>query len=113
MQAFADIGISFCFPTFATPTMLREIRAAVPGRLMVLDLPEVEDFAEWSGLADLVLNYPFCNLAAAHGVKTALARVGVRPTSTRADDLLEDSRTFEARLGYDAYVERSKKYQAI
>jgi hypothetical protein len=61
MQAFAGIGISFCFPTFATPAMLREIRAAVPGRLMVLDLPEVEDVAEWSGLADLVLNYPFCN----------------------------------------------------
>jgi hypothetical protein len=83
----------------------------VPGRLVVIDLPEVEDFSAWSGLADVVLNYGFCIYAATQGVKSALARVGLHPSSTRLDDLLEDSREFEARLGYDAYVARSKKYQ--
>lgn len=111
MQAFADAGITFHFPTFATPTMLRDIRAAVTGKIVVIDLPEVEDFSEWHGLADIVLNYGFCIYAATHGVKTALARVGRQPSTTRVDDLLEDSRDFEARLGYDAYVARSKKYQ--
>jgi len=33
MQAFADAGITFHFPTFATPAMLRDIRAAVPGKI--------------------------------------------------------------------------------
>ena len=112
MRAFAELGVGFVFPTFATPAMLPDIRAAVSCRLMVIDLPEVVDFSAWLGLADIVLNYGFCSLAAAHGVKTALARAGRQPATTVLPDLLESSAEFEARLGYDSYVARSRTYQA-
>ena len=110
MQAFAKLGVNFVFPTFATPDMLRQIRSAVHTRLLVIDLPQVKQFSDWYGLADIVLNYGFCIYAAAKGVKAALARVGTNPTLTALDDLLETSTEFEARLGYDAYVERARKY---
>jgi methylisocitrate lyase len=113
MQAFAQLGCNFVFPTFATPAMLKEIRQAVGARILVIDLPQVKQFSEWFGLADIVLNYGFCIYAAAKGVKTALARVGRRPASTVLDDLLETSAEFESRLGYDAYVDRARRYSSF
>jgi methylisocitrate lyase len=111
IRAFVELGITFSFPTFATPAMLREIRSATQTRLVALDLPEVANLSEWTGLADVLLNYGFCSLAAAHAIKTALARVGRQPVSTTMPDVLESTAEFEARLGYEAYVDRSHKYR--
>jgi len=110
MQAFERLGVKFVFPTFATPDMLGEIRRAVRARILVIDLPEVKQFSEWKGLADIVLNYGFCIYAAAKGIKAALARAGTQPSSTAMDDLFEMGEEFESRLGYAAYVERARRY---
>jgi methylisocitrate lyase len=112
VRAFSELGIDLVFPTGATPAMLRAIRGEVPdSRIVVIDLPEVQQVSEWNGLADLVINYGFCLYAASKGIRDALAEFGRHQSVYKLTNLLEDPVRFEQRLGYDAFTDRSTKYQ--
>jgi 2-methylisocitrate lyase-like PEP mutase family enzyme len=113
LRAFSELGIELVFPTGATPEMLRTIRGEVPGcRIAVIDLPEINQVAEWNGLADLVVNYGFCLYAASKGVRDALAEFNSHQSVPKLNNLLEDAGQFEQRLGYDTFTARSIQYQA-
>jgi 2-methylisocitrate lyase-like PEP mutase family enzyme len=112
VRAFSKLGIDLVFPTGATPAMLRTIRAEVPdSRIVVIDLPEVQQVGEWNGLADLVINYGFCLYAASKGIRDALAELGRHKSVSKLTNLLEAPEQFEQRLGYDAFTARSLEYQ--
>lgn len=112
VRAFSELGIELVFPTGATPAMLRTIRSEVPdSRIVVIDLPEVKQVSEWNGLADLVINYGFCLYAASKGIGDALAEFCRHQSVSKLTNLLEDPVQFEQRLGYDAFTDRSIKYQ--
>ncbi|PVE25795.1 2-methylisocitrate lyase [Microvirga sp. KLBC 81] len=113
LRAFSELGIELVFPTGATPEMLRAVRTEVPdSRIVVIDLPEVQQVGEWNGLADLVINYGFCLYAASKGVRDALAELGKHQSVPKLTNLLEDPVQFEQRLGYDTFTARSIQYQA-
>ncbi|HEY3598344.1 MAG TPA: isocitrate lyase/PEP mutase family protein [Paraburkholderia sp.] len=112
LDAFAKIGIEYFFANGASPDLLREIRKRVAGKFVVINLPEVRDRSQWDGAADLVLDYGFCLQATTHALKAALACYRQSTRTDLTDRFIEDAAQFEARLGYDAFTQRARRYSA-
>lgn len=110
LAAFAEIGIEYLFPTGASPETLRQLRRAVPGKFVTINLPEVSDLSAWDGAADLVIDYGFCLRASAKALGEALGRMRAGAGTAATDVLLEDERRFERRLDYEAFTQRAVHY---
>uniref|UniRef100_A0A9E7ZQJ2 Isocitrate lyase/PEP mutase family protein n=1 Tax=Bosea sp. NBC_00436 TaxID=2969620 RepID=A0A9E7ZQJ2_9HYPH len=110
VEAFASIGIRHFFPTAATPSDLAFLRERIDGTYVTIDLPKVMDRSEWDGAADLVIDYDFSLRATAKALKHALNEFAVQREAAPLRALLETAEEFEARFGYNAYVERATTY---
>lgn len=110
LRAFRDAGADTVFPTGATPEMVAAFKAEVPAHYVVIDGPGHPRFAGRETAASLVLYYGFSLLAAARAMAAAFRRLGDDPAADFGD-LLEPVERFEARLGYAAFTERSRRYR--
>jgi len=110
LKAFAGIGITHFFANGACPATLRRIKQEVTGTYIVINLPSVRDREEWNGAADVVIDYPFCVLAASQALKRALKDYKQNPSADMSDKHLEDVAVFEERLGYSAFSKRARNY---
>lgn len=112
MQAFADVGADLVMPTGITPEQLRAVRPDVSSPVVVVDAEESGVPRDFSGAADLVLHYGFCLFAAVRSVRGALAQLSDRrdPQSMAAGQ--EPPSRLEARLGYDGFASRARRYGA-
>lgn len=109
IRAFREAGADSVFPTGATPEMVAEFRAEVPAHYVVVDGPGHPRFCGRDTAASLVLYYGFSLLAASRAMQAALARFRDDPADG-LDDLMEPVERFEARLGYAAFTERSRRF---
>jgi methylisocitrate lyase len=112
LRMFAGVGVDMVMPTMAPPHTVRLIAQQVPCKVLALTTPQVPRFADWQGVADVVIDYGFCLFAATQGVKNALALLQRNAASAEIDALLETPQEFEARLGYADFVARSRRYTA-
>jgi methylisocitrate lyase len=111
LEAFAEAGADMLFPTGATPEMVAQFKAEVPGRYVVVDGPGHPRFAGRRTAADLVLFYGFSLFAAARGLSDALERFGADEAADLADRL-EPLERFERRLGYAEFTARARRHRS-
>lgn len=111
VRAFAELGVDMVFPTGADPETVALMRRVQAKPIVVIETPEGPSFAA-NGVGDLVLHYGFCVYAATRGMIDALRRFREGYRSEVVQDRLEDVATFERRLGYASFSERSRKYAA-
>lgn len=111
LRALKDAGADMLFPTGATPEMVAGFKAEIPGHYVVVDGPGHPSFSGRASAASVVLYYAFSLLAASHGMVNALAAYANDPGGDLAP-AFEPIARFEARLGYDAFTARSRRYLA-
>lgn len=111
IEAFAQLGIEYIFPSGAMPNVLRELKIKAPhAKFVATTLPGVKDRSEWSGVAEIVLDYGFCLQSVAKNLALALSTFRSNSSVNASDALIESPADFEQRLGYDDYVKRYTKY---
>lgn len=110
LRAFRAAGADLLFPTGATPEMVADFKAEVPGRYVVVDGPGHPRFVGRQTAASLVLYYGFSLFAAARGLGAALERLR-RDPGAALDDCFEPLERFESRLDYAGFAERARRYR--
>ena len=109
-NAYTDCGCDLVFLTGFTPQLLKQHRARIKGRVMLVDTPGEPVSAEREAGASVVLYYGFSLLAAYASVKQALEEF---KRTHNADHVRAATPDLERFLGYADFAARAKRYKEV
>jgi len=107
-NAYTDCGCDLVFLTGFTPRLLKQHRARIKGRVMLVDTPSESVAAERAAGASVVLHYGFSLLAAYASVKQALDEF---KRSQNADPVRGTTPDLERFLGYAHFAAQARRYK--
>ncbi len=107
-NAYTECGVDLVFLTGFTPALLKQHRARIKGRVMLVDTPGQPVAAERDAGASVVLYYGFSLLAAYSSVKQALEEF---KHTQNADHVRAATPDLERFLGYADFAARAGHYK--